>query len=172
MPRLRPHPFLSTSLLVAALVLFSASTLLAQPLSNPKGKPAKPKTMTWVLSRGTVADSGQQTGDGLPIYVGHATATARGQARVKTGVFTIRYFVKDGEMRGTWDITKAGTVKKAYRSPDNIKGALLAKANPDGSIDGKVLVGPQRRHAGKEDKAEGRFTGDDKFNGTISVTRK
>jgi hypothetical protein len=27
MPRLRPHPFLSTSLLVAALVLFSASTL-------------------------------------------------------------------------------------------------------------------------------------------------
>jgi hypothetical protein len=48
----------------------------------------------------------------------------------------------------------------------------LAKANPDGSLDGKVLVGPQRRHAGKEDKAEGRFTGDDKFNGTISVTRK
>ena len=57
MPRLRSHPFLSTSLLVAALVLFSASTLLAQPMSNPKAKPAK--TMTWVLTNGTVIDPGQ-----------------------------------------------------------------------------------------------------------------
>ena len=41
MPRLRSHPFLSTSLLVAALVLFSASTLLAQPMSNQQAKPAQ-----------------------------------------------------------------------------------------------------------------------------------
>ena len=42
MPRLRSHPFLSTSLLVAALALFSASTLLAQPTPNHQARPPGP----------------------------------------------------------------------------------------------------------------------------------
>jgi len=184
MPRLRPHLFLSTPLLVAALVLFSASTLLAQPMSNRKAQPAK--TMTWVLTKGAVVDQGKTEGGITTGYVVEATATAKGQARVKTGKFTMRCTIQEQgdhfQLRGAWDITKVGASKANRRSPDSIKGTLVANLNfnpavPDATagvrqIKAHALVGPQQRHAGKEDKAEGHFTGDEHFNGTISISRK
>jgi hypothetical protein len=60
MPRLRPRPFLAISLLVAGLVVFSASMLLAQTMTNPKAQPDR--TMTWVLTNGTVIDPGKTEG--------------------------------------------------------------------------------------------------------------
>ena len=184
MPRLRPHPFLAIPLLVAALVLFSASTLLAQPLSNRKAKPAK--TMTWNLTQAKVIDQGKTEGKFTTGYVVEATATAKGQARVNNGKFTIKCTIEDKgdhfQLRGAWDITKAGAVKTAGRSPDSIKGTLVASlsfnpAVPDATagvreIKANTLVGPKQRHAGKEDKATGHFTGDENFNGTLSITRK
>lgn len=183
MPRLRSHPFLSTSLLVAALALFSASALLAQTMTNPQAAPAKPaKTMTWVLTNGKIIDSGKTEGNLTTGYVVEATATAQGPARVRNGKFTIRCTIeeKDGKflLRGTWDITREGAAKTAHRSPDSIKGILLAKLdyNPaagDGAINSDVFVSPKRRHAGKEIRAKGTFTGNDKFfNGTITLSQK
>ena len=182
MPRLRSHPFLSTSLLVAALALFSASTLLAQPAPNPQAKP--PRTMTWDLSGGKVINPKQIKTDGkfTTGYVVEATATAKGPARVSAGKFTMRCTIeeKDGKflLRGAWDITREGAAKTTHRSPDSIKGTLVANLdfNPaagDGAINGDVFVSPQRRHAGKEIKATGTFTGKDKFfNGTIILSQK
>jgi hypothetical protein len=184
MPRLRPHPLLSTPLLVAALVLFSASALLAQPLSNRKAK--SPKTMTWVLTQGTVVDQGKTEGKFTTGYVVEATATAKGQARVNNGKFTMRCTIEDKgdhfQLRGTWDIIKVGAAKATLRNSDSIKGTLVATlqfnpAVPDATagvrqIKANALVGPKRRHAGKEDKAGGLFTGDENFNGTFSITRK
>ena len=115
MPRLRSHPFLSTFLLVAALALFSASTLLAQPAPNPQAKP--PKTMTWVLTGGAVINRDQIKTDGkfTTGYVVEATATAKGPARVITGKFTIKCTIeeKDGKflLRGAWDITREGVAE-------------------------------------------------------------
>ena len=126
MPRLRPHPFLAIPLLVAALALFSASTLLAQPLSDRKAKPAKTKTMTWDLTQAAVIDPGKTEGKFTTGYVVQATATAKGPARVNTGKFTMTCTIEDKgdhfELRGAWDITKAGAVKTASRNPDSIKG--------------------------------------------------
>ena len=185
MPRLRSHPFLSTSLLVAALALFSASTLLARPTSNPKAKPAK--TMTWVLTNGTVIDPGKTDGKLTTGYVVEATATAQGPARVSAGKFTMRCTIeeKDGKflLRGAWDITREGAAKTTHRGPDSIKGTLVANLdhNPAASINqaagagvinGEVRVSPRRRHADKEIHAAGTFTGDEKFNGTISLSHK
>jgi hypothetical protein len=169
---------------VAALVLFSASTLLAQPMSNRKAKPAK--TMTWVLTQGAVVDQGKTEGRFTTGYVVEATATAKGQARVNTGKFTMICAIEDKgdhfQLRGAWDITKIGASKGTRRSPDSIKGTLVANLQfnptvPDATagvreIKANALVGPKRRHAGKEDKAEGHFTGDENFNGTISISRK
>ena len=187
MPRLRSHPFLSTSLLVAALALFSASTLLAQPMA-PKAKPAK--TMTWVLTNGTVIAPEQIKIDGTLTtgYVVEATATANGPARVRTGKFTIRCTITEIEgkfvLRGAWDITREGTPKATHHTPDSILGTLVANlafnpavSDPDPAagaraITGTVLVGPKRRHAGKEVRAKGTFTGDETFNGTISLSQK
>ena len=181
MPRLRSHPFLSTSLLVAALALFSASTLLAQPAPNPQAKP--PKTMTWVLTDGAPINPDQIKTDGkfTTGYVVQATATAQGPARVITGKFTVRCTIeeKDGKflLRGAWDITREGVAKTTHRGPDSIKGTLVANLdfNPAagaGAINGNVFVSPLRRHAGKEVKAKGTFTGNERFNGTIFISRK
>ena len=179
MPRLRSYPFLSTSVLVAALVLFSASVLLAQPLSNQKAKP--PKTSTWVLTRGTVIDPGKTEGKLTTGYVVEATATPQGQARVGTGKFTIRCTIEDqggGKfvLRGAWDITREGAPKTTHHTPDSITGTLVANldSNPAavaGAVNGNVLVSPKRRHANKEATAKGTFTGDEKFNGTIFISR-
>jgi len=180
MPRLRSHPFLSTSLLVAALALFSASTLLAQPAPNPQAKP--PRTMTWDLSGGKVINPKQIKTDGkfTTGYVVEATATAKGPARVSAGKFTMRCTIEEKEgkflLRGAWDITRAGAPKTTYHTPDSIKGTLVANLdfNPAaaaGAINGTVLVGPKRRHAGKEVRAKGTFTGDEKFNGTIFLSQ-
>jgi len=182
MPRLRSHPFLFTSLLVAALVVFSASALLAQPMANPKAKPAK--TMTWVMTNGTVIDPGKIDGNLTTGYVVEATATAKGPARVRAGKFTMKCSIEDQgggkfQLRGAWDITREGAPKTIHHTPDSIKGALLANldfnpADPNnqnaGVINGKVLVSPKRRHADKEVKAKGTFTGDEKFNGTIFLS--
>jgi hypothetical protein len=174
-------------LLVAALALFSAATLLAQPTSNPMAKPAK--TMTWVLTNGTVINPGKTDGNLTSGYVVEATATAKGPARVSTGKFTLKGTIEDqgnGQflLRGTWDITREGAPKKKIRrSPDSIQGTLVANLgfNPAasvnqaagaGAINGNVLVSPKRRHAGKEIKAKGTFTGDEKFNGTISLSSR
>jgi hypothetical protein len=184
MPRLRPRPFLPISLLVAALVLLSASTLLAQPLSNAKGKPAK--TMTWVLTQGAVIDPGKTEGSLTTGYVVQATATAQGQARVSTGKFTMRCTIEDKgdhfQVRGAWDITKVGAPRTAHRTPDSIKGTFVAKLpfNPAvrsasagiRTVSGDVFTSPKRRHASKEDKAAGLFSGDENFNGTISISRR
>ena len=185
MPRLRSHPFLSTSLLVAALALFSASTLLAQPAPNAQAKP--PRTMTWVLTNGAVIDSGKPDGKLTTGYVVEATAVAKGPARVSAGKFTLKGTIEDQgggkfQLRGAWDITKVGAAKAAHHTPDSIMGTLVANLdfNPAVSnsaagvraINGDVLVSPKRRHAGKEIKAKGTFKGDEKFNGTISLSHK
>ncbi|MBM4299925.1 MAG: hypothetical protein FJ121_00110 [Deltaproteobacteria bacterium] len=187
MPRLRSNPFLFTSLLVAALALFSASTLLAQPMSNPEAKP--PRTMTWVLTNGTVIAPEQIKTDGnlTTGYVVEATAAAQGRARVLAGKFTIKCTIENkggGQflLRGAWDITREGAPQTTRRTPDSIKGTLVANLdfNPAasinqaagaGPINGNVLVNPKRRHAGKEVKAKGTFKGDEKFNGTIFLSR-
>ena len=180
MPRLRSHPFLSTSLLVAALALFSASTLLAQPASHPQAKPAK--TMTWALTDGRVMNPDQIKTDGkfTTGYVVEATATAQGPARVGVGKFTIRCTIeeKDGKfmLRGAWDITREGAAKTTHHGPDSITGTLVANldfnpATGTGAINGAVLVSPKRRHAGKEVKAKGTFTGNETFKGAISISR-
>jgi len=177
MPRLRSHPFLFTSLLVAALALFSASTLLAQPMA-PKAKPGK--TMTWVLTQGKVVEQGNTVANLTTGYVVEATAKAKGPARVSAGKFTMRCTIEEKEgkflLRGAWDITRAGAPKTTYHTPDSIKGTLVANLdfNPAaaaGAINGTVLVGPKRRHAGKEVRAKGTFTGDEKFNGTIFLSQ-
>lgn len=186
MPRLRFHPFVSTTLLVAVLALFSASTLLAQPMTNPKAKPADTaktaKTMTWVLTDAKVIDPGKTDGNLTTGYVVEATVTARGQARVSAGKFTILCTIEDQgggkyQLRGAWDITRTGAPKAVHHTADSIKGTLVANLgfNPAataGTINAKTFVNPKRRHAGQEVKAKGDFTGDEKFNGTISITRK
>jgi hypothetical protein len=188
MPRLRPLSFLPTLLLVAALVLFSASMLLAQPMTNPKADPAKaPKTMTWVLSNGKVIDPGKTDGNLTTGYVVEATATAKGPARVSTGKFTFKGTIEDqggGKFRlqGVWNITREGVAKKSHRTADSINGTLVANLdfNPAasinqaagaGAVSSTVRVSPKRRHAGKEMKAEGTYTGDEKFNGTLAISR-
>ena len=186
MPRLRPRPFIAISLLVAALVVFTASMLLAQPMTNSKAQPDR--TMTWVLTNGTVINPGKTVGDLTTGYVVEATAVAQGPARVSTGKFTIRCNIKDlgggnFQLRGAWDITREGASKKTYRHTDSIKGILLANLdfNPAasinqaagaGTVNGQVRVAPKRRYGGKEIRAEGTYTGNEKFNGTISISRK
>jgi hypothetical protein len=180
MPRLRPRPFLAISLLVAGLVVFSASMLLAQTMTNPKAQPDR--TMTWVLTNGTVIDPGKTEGSLTTGYVVEATATAKGPARVSTGKFTIKCNITDQgggkfRLRGVWNITREGVAPQTHRTPDSINGALMANLdfNPAagvGAINSEVQVSPKRRHAGKEIKAGGTYTGDEKFNGTISISRK
>jgi hypothetical protein len=171
---------------VAALALFSASTLLARPTSNPKAKPAK--TMTWVLTNGTVIDPGKTDGKLTTGYVVEATATAQGPARVSAGKFTLKGTIEDQgggklSLRGVWNITREGAPTKTHRTADSIKGTLVANLdhNPAASINqaagagvinGEVRVSPRRRHADKEIHAAGTFTGDEKFNGTISLSHK
>jgi hypothetical protein len=185
MPRLRPRPFLAISLLVAALVVFTASMLLAQPMTNPQAQPAR--TMTWVLTNGTVIDPGKTDGNITTGYVVEATATAKGPARVSTGKFTIKCTIEDQgggkfSLRGAWNITREGAPKNIHRTADSINGTLVANLgfNPAasinqaagaGAINGEVRVSPKRRHGGKEMQAKGRYTGDEKFNGTISISR-
>ena len=178
MSRLRSRFSLPMCLLVLALVLISASTLWAQPASN---QPAK--TMTWTLSHDRVVSPGTTTtaADGTTIttgYVVQAAAQAKGPAKVATGKFTINCSIQqktDGtyQLQGAWDITREGAAKAAHHTPDSIKGTLSANltAWPGSINNGQALVGPMRRHANKEAKAAGTFSGDDKFNGTLSITR-
>jgi len=180
MPRLRAHLSLAPYLLVAALVSLCSSTLLAQPAAKA------PKTVTWTLSQGQVVDAGltAQTPEGVKVtgYTVQATATSQGQARVRTGTFTIKCAIqeKNGQfqLRGAWDITRVGSPKTTHNTPHSIKGNLVANlafnpaAGGTGAINGDAQVTARRRHAGKELKAQGPFTGNEKFEGTLSITRR
>jgi hypothetical protein len=140
--------------------------------------------MTWDLTGGKVINPEQIKTDGkfTTGYVVEATATAKGPARVSAGKFTLKGTIEDQgggkfQLRGAWDITREGAAKTTHRGPDSIKGTLVANLdfNPAagaGAIDGNVITSPQRRHAGKEEKAKGTFTGNEKFNGTITISRK
>ena len=176
MSRLRPRFSLPTCLLVAALVLISASTLWAQTASNQAAK-----TMTWTLSQGTVVSPGTTTtaADGTTIttgYVVEAVAQAQGRAKVATGKFTINCSIQEKggthQVRGAWDITREGAAKAAHHTPDSIKGILAADSSSwPGAINGKAHVAPLRRHAGNEARAVGTFNVDKDFNGTLTITR-
>jgi hypothetical protein len=180
MPRLRTHLSLAPYLLVVALVFFCTSTLLAQPVAKP------PKTVTWTLTQGTVVDFGQTTTapDGSTLVTGYtvqATAQSQGKARVRTGKFTIKCTIQEKagqyQLRGAWDITREGSPKTTHHTPHSIKGTLGADlsfnpaANGTGDINGIVGVSAKRRHAGKEVKAQGTFSGNQNFEGTLTITR-
>ena len=176
---MRTHLSLAPYLLVVALVFFCTSTLLAQPVAKP------PKTVTWTLTPGTVVDPGvtTQTADGVLVtgYTVQATAQSQGAARVRTGKFTIKCTIQEKagqfQLRGAWDITKEGSPKTAHHNPHSIMGTMGADlsfnpaANGTGNIIGTVLVSAKRRHAGKEVKAQGTFSGNETFAGTLTITR-
>ena len=168
MPRLRSHLSLSMYLVVAALVLIFASPLMAQPVT---------KTMTWNITGAQVVP----TTDGS--YVVQATATAQGAAHVKTGVFVVKCQIQDNgngtfNLRGVWDITRAGAAKTTHSNPNSLRGAISVDnlgfnpAQTAGNISAQVQVNPKRRHPDKQGKATGTFLGDEKFQGVLSLTRK
>ena len=180
MPKLRFHSSLATCLLVVALVLVSTTTLLARPASQT---PAM--TRTWVLTQGTVVDPGKtiDTPDGPLItgYVVEAVAQSQGATKTVSGKFTIKCTIQEKGgtyyLRGAWDITKPGAVKTVHSTPQSLHGALMAElsfnpATTAGSIgNGQVLISPKRRHAGNTPKATGTFAGNEKFEGTLTVSR-
>jgi hypothetical protein len=153
-------------LVVAALVLIFASPLMAQPVT---------RTMSWDLSNPTVTNFGP---DGFEVQ---ATATATtAQARVKTGVFTIKCETVNGKLMGSWDITRAGEAKAVHGRPGSIKGnlgpvdftpAATADALATIAINAPVLVNPKRRHPSKEAKAAGTFDGFANFVGKLTITK-
>ena len=179
MPRLRSRLSLSTSLLLVALVFTFTSMVPAQSASSRLAE-----TVTWDLTQGTAERSVR-----APLKVnerstaGHvkqAAAQSRGPARVGDGKFTINYTVQENAgkyiLRGSWDITKEGALKKGHHTPDSVKGLLYAElpfnpATSPGTIEAKVLVAPMLRQAGEQSKAHGTFTGNEKFEGTLSLTR-
>jgi hypothetical protein len=164
---------------MVALVFTFTSMVLAQSASS---RPAE--TVTWDLTQGTAVQSGKAAlkGNGM-LTAGHvkqATAQSRGPARVDAGKFTINYAVQENAgkyiLRGVWDITKEGALKASHHAPDSVKGVLYAElpfnpATTSGTIEAKVLVAPMLRHGGKEAKAQGTFRGNEKFEGTLSLTR-
>jgi spore coat protein U-like protein len=164
--------------LVVALV-FTCASMLAHPASSLAAE-----TMTWDLTQGTAVQSGKAPlkGNGL-LTAGHvkqAAAQSRGPARVDAGKFTINYTIQEKAgkyiLRGAWDITKEGVVKTSHHSPDSVKGVLYAElpfnpATTPGSFKAKVLVAPMLRQGGEEVKAHGTFTGNEKFEGTLSITK-
>jgi hypothetical protein len=180
MPRLISNLSRATLFLAVALVLISTSTLLAQPPSNQAGK-----TTTWVLSQGAAVAAGKAVqSKESQLTAGHevqAVAQAQGPAHVQAGNFTIKYTVQEKAgiyiVRGAWDLTKPGAPKTTHHTPDSVKGTLYAELpfNPAitaGTIDAKVFVSPKRRHGDKAVKAEGTFSGNEKFEGTLTLARK
>ena len=179
MQRMRSPLSLATLLLAVALVLSGTSTLLAQP-----GSPQAGKTSTWVLSQGTAVEAGKavQSKAGQ-LTAGHAVqavAQAKGPASVQAGNFTIKYTVQEKAgiyiLRGAWDLTKPGAAKATHHTPDSIRGTLYAElsfnpATTAGTIDAKVFVSPKRRAGGKAVKAAGTFSGNEKFEGTLTLSR-
>jgi len=177
MPRLRTHLSLAPYLLVVALVFFCTSTLLAQPVAKP------PKTVTWSLTQGAVVPGSTiQTPEGVITgYTVQATAQSQGKSRVRAGKFTIKCTIQENagqyQLRGAWDITREGSPKTAHHTPHSIKGTLGADlsfnpaAGDTGNINGNVLVSAKRRHAGKEVKAQGTFSVNQNFEGTLTITR-
>ncbi len=180
MPRLRSYSFLATLFVVVALVLICTSTLQAQPSSHQAGK-----TSTWVLAQGAAVEAGKavQSKEGQ-LSAGHevqAVAQAKGPARVQAGNFTIKYTVQEKAgiyiVRGAWDLTKPGAAKTTHHTPDSVKGTLYAElpfnpATTAGPIDAKVFVSPKRRHGDKAVKAEGTFSGNEKFEGTLTISSR
>jgi hypothetical protein len=165
--------------LVVALVFTFTSMVTAQSASRG---PAE--TVTWDLTQGTAVQAGSATLRGAEQLkagnVRQAAAQSRGPASVGAGKFTVNYAVQENAgkyiLRGVWDITKEGALKKGHHTPDSVKGLLYAElpfnpATTSGNIEAKVLVAPMLRHGAKEAKALGTFTGNEKFEGTLSITK-
>jgi hypothetical protein len=179
MPRLRSRLFLPTSLLAVVLVFTFTSMVVAQSASSGSAE-----TVTWDLTQGTAVQSGKAALKGAEQLnagnVKQAAAKSRGPAPVGDGKFTVNYTVQENAgkyiLRGAWDITKEGALKKGHHTPDSVKGLLYAElpfnpATTSGNIEAKVLVAPMLRHGAKEAKAQGTFTGNEKFEGTLAITK-
>lgn len=177
MMRSRYHLFGVKYLLVMALVYVCAALLLAQPAA---AQPAT--TATWDLTGGSLINPGKTTqspqGPVTKGVVVHAQALAQGPAPIDAGTFSIRYSLheQDGKyiLRGVWHITKAGATKAVHSTSDSLKGSLYAElsfnpATSAGPIQAKVSINPTRRHGGKTIKADGIFTGNEKFVGTLTI---
>lgn len=176
MPRSKSLLSLATLCLVVALVFVCTSTLQAKPASH---------TTTWVITQGKAAQPGKavQAQDGQ-LTAGHevqAVAQAQGPARVPAGNFTVKYTVQEKAgvyiVRGTWDITKPGAPKATHSTPDSVKGSLYAElpfnpATTAGTVNAKVLISPKRRTGDKAVKAVGTFTGNEKFEGTLTISKR
>lgn len=183
MPRLRPYPSCVKYLLVVAMAFVGAASLLAQPVAAQPAMAA-----TWQLSNGA------QVHQGAPIHQGkvkqsqqgqvtagitvHGDAVANGPAPIASGKFSVRYSIHENAgkfiLRGVWRISKAGAVKAVHSTSDSLKGTLYAEltfnpATTPGEIQAKVTINPTRRHGGKTAKANGTFTGDQNFNGILTI---
>jgi len=180
MPRLISNLSRATLFLAVALVLVSTSTLLAQPRSP---KPAL--TRTWVLTQVKVVNSGKTstTSEGTLTtgYVVQAAARSQGAKKTISGTFTINCSIEEKGgiyyLRGAWDITRVGAPRKTHNTPNSMKGSLMAElpfnpATTTGTINAKTLATPKRRHGGNEVKAEGTFSGNEKFGGTLTLASK
>jgi hypothetical protein len=177
MPRLKTFPACFKYLLLVAVAIVCAASLLIQPAA------AQPATAaTWDLSSGALAKPGKvkqsPTGPVINGVVVKSQAVARGQAPVDAGTFKVRYSIheKAGKyiLRGVWRITKAGATKAVHSTSDSIKGAIYAELpfNPittAGTFQAKVSINPTRRHGSKTVKADGYFMGNEKFEGTITI---
>ena len=163
--------------LLVALVYVFAASLLAQPAA------AQPATAaTWDLTNGALAKPGKtiQSPQGQ-VYTGvvvKAAAVAHGQAPIDSGNFKIRYSIHEEAgkyiLRGVWRITKQGAAKTVHSTSDSLKGSLYAElpfnpATSPGTIQAKVSINPTRRHGSKTVKADGYFTGNEKFEGTLTI---
>ena len=164
-------------LLVVAIAFVCGASLLAQPVA------AQPATAaTWDLTKGAMVNPGKvkqsPQGQVTNSVVVKAEAMARGQAPIDSGKFKIRYSVHEEAgkyiLRGVWRITKAGATKAVHSTSDSLKGSIYAElpfnpATGTGTIQAKVSINPTRRHGGKTIKADGSFTGNEKFEGTITI---
>ncbi|MDD2901981.1 MAG: hypothetical protein PHU44_06055 [Syntrophales bacterium] len=163
---------------VAALALICTLMLLVCPALSKAAD-----TVTWDLTQGTALVSAKAPQAGGPLTTGLAhqsAAQSRGPASAPDGKFTITYTVqeKGGKyiLRGTWDITKEGALKTSHPTPDSVQGLLYTElpfnpATSAGNIDAEVLVVPMLRQGGEAVKAQGSFKGNEKFEGTLSITR-
>lgn len=164
---------------VMALAFLCTLTLLAHPASSKAAE-----TVSWDLTQGTAVQSGKAAmkGPGL-LTAGHVTqaeAQSRGPAQVGAGKFTINYAVQEKAgkyiLRGEWDITKEGALQTSYSPADSVQGLIYAElpfnpATSAGAIDAQVLVFPRVRQGGDAVKAVGTFKGNEKFEGTLSITK-
>ena len=189
MPRRHPAIILKVCFLMVFMIFVQITGILGQIL--PKQVQAADMA-TWTLTDGVVTDPGKssETPEGLLItgYTVQARAQALGWAPIEQGKFTIHLTIftprknMPGQevgkyyVRGAWDLTKKGAVITTRHTPDSLKGFLktVLPFNPaagPGSFEADVYVGPMMRRAGKRSRGVGKFLGNEKFAGEISVPR-